>query len=111
MTGYEFSTWMVVPLALPLVILVIREPLHNVLHHHGVFAGGVIGVFLECCIGVMETLTGYFSSTVSFVRRLLWRSSRLTTIRRTIKKANTRINSVLKGLIIQNDSFGIFHTP
>ncbi len=68
MTGHEFSTWMVVPLALPLVILFIREPLHNVLHHHGVFAGGVIGVFLECCIGVMETLTGYFSSTVSFVR-------------------------------------------
>ncbi|MBP5640437.1 MAG: hypothetical protein J6X55_13215 [Victivallales bacterium] len=68
MSGHEFSKWMLVPLALPLVLIFVREPLHNALHHHGLFQGGFIGVFLECCIGVMETLTGYFSSTVSFVR-------------------------------------------
>ena len=68
MTGHEFSTWMYVPLGLPLALLFIREPLHSILHHQPPFEGGLLGVLLESSLGLMETLTGYFSSTVSFVR-------------------------------------------
>ena len=66
--GGQWRDWMVLLPLVPLFLLLLKEPLHNVMHRHGVFHGGAIGVVLESCLGVMETLTGYLSGTVSFVR-------------------------------------------
>lgn len=66
--GGLWQEWMLVLPLIPLLLLLIKEPLHNLLHRHGIFHGGAMGVILESCIGVMETLTGYLSGTVSFVR-------------------------------------------
>lgn len=67
-SGNVPADWMYVLLILPLILLFIKEPIHNVLHKHGMFHGGIFGIILEACIETMETLTGYISGTVSFIR-------------------------------------------
>jgi V/A-type H+-transporting ATPase subunit I len=65
----SIATWQIVLIVAPLVLLFIREPLHNLLHKHGPFHGeSAISVVLEGVIDLMETFTGYISGTVSFVR-------------------------------------------
>jgi V/A-type H+-transporting ATPase subunit I len=66
---HTVKSWHVVLLATPLVLLFIREPLHNFLQKKRLFHGtSVFSTVLEGIIETMETLTGYLSGTVSFVR-------------------------------------------
>jgi len=53
---------------LPLGLLFLREPLHNLLHRQPALQGGAIAVFLEACVQTLETVTVFLGSTVSFVR-------------------------------------------
>ena len=54
----------------PLALLLIRIPLGNLIHHHSLSGeeGGLFSGLLEGVIDTMETLTGYLSGTVSFIR-------------------------------------------
>ncbi len=63
------AIWQIVVIISPLVLLFIREPLHNLLNKRGLFHDeSAFGVLLEGVIDLMETFTGYISGTVSFVR-------------------------------------------
>ena len=63
------AKWQIAVIILPLVLLFIREPLHNLLHKHGLCNGeSLFAIVLEGIIDLMETCTGYMSGTVSFVR-------------------------------------------
>lgn len=68
LTGHAFSQWMLVPLLLPLALLCLKEPIDNLLHRHGLLHGGAFAIALGGCLEILETLTGYMSGTVSFVR-------------------------------------------
>ena len=55
----------------PLVLLFLRGPLRKFVFkakEHGHEEEGFMNMFLEACIELMETFTGYISGTVSFVR-------------------------------------------
>ena len=65
----SIATWQIVLIVTPLVLLFIKEPLHNLLHKHGLFHGeSPFGILLEGVLDLMETFTGYMSGTVSFIR-------------------------------------------
>jgi V/A-type H+-transporting ATPase subunit I len=65
----KFASWQLIFVAIPLLLLFLREPLHNLIHHRNPFyRSSIMDVILEGCIELMETLTGYLSGTVSFVR-------------------------------------------
>ncbi len=66
----KFSPWSLFFIVTPLVLLLIRIPLGNLLHHHSLSGeeGGLFAGLLEGLIDTMETLTGYLSGTVSFIR-------------------------------------------
>ena len=53
---------------LPLALLFIREPLHNLLHRRRALPGDLFTFVLESCIETLETVTAFLGSTVSFVR-------------------------------------------
>jgi V/A-type H+-transporting ATPase subunit I len=53
---------------LPLALLFLREPLHNLLHRRPLLQGGPVALFLEACVETLETVTVFLGSTVSFVR-------------------------------------------
>ena len=54
---------------LPLAILFVREPLHNILARKDhIFEQDIFSFFLSSCMEVMETLTTFLGSTVSFIR-------------------------------------------
>ena len=54
----------------PLVLLFLHRPVLNLLRHHSIGGkeGSAASVLMESVIEVMETLSGYLSGTVSFVR-------------------------------------------
>ncbi|MBT3376768.1 MAG: hypothetical protein HN742_14920 [Lentisphaerae bacterium] len=58
----------VVVIVIPLALLFIREPLHNMLHRSSPFHGGAVSILVEACVETMETLTAFLGGTVSFVR-------------------------------------------
>jgi len=65
----SFAPWQLLFVALPLLLLFLREPLHNLVRHRNPFhESSFMDLFLEGSIELMETLTGYLSGTVSFVR-------------------------------------------
>ncbi len=66
----RFHVWSLVFIVTPLVLLLIRIPLGNLLKHHSLSGeeGGLFSGLLEGLIDTMETLTGYLSGTVSFIR-------------------------------------------
>ena len=65
----KFAAWQLIFVAIPLLLLFIREPLHNLIYHRNPFyRSSFMDLVLEGCIELMETLTGYLSGTVSFVR-------------------------------------------
>ncbi len=65
----QFAAWQLLFVAVPLLLLFLKEPLHNLICHRNPFyQSNVFNVFLEGGIELMETLTGYLSGTVSFVR-------------------------------------------
>lgn len=65
----SFALWQLLFVAVPLLLLFLKEPLHNLIHHHNPFyQSSCFNVVLEGSIELMETLTGYLSGTVSFVR-------------------------------------------
>lgn len=53
---------------LPLGLLFLREPLHNLLHRQPALQGGPVAVLLEAAVEILETVTVFLGSTVSFVR-------------------------------------------
>jgi V/A-type H+-transporting ATPase subunit I len=53
---------------LPLALLFVREPLHNLLRRRPALHSGIFTFVLEACIETMETVTAFLGSTVSFVR-------------------------------------------
>jgi V/A-type H+-transporting ATPase subunit I len=64
-----FAAWQLVFVAVPLLLLFLKEPLHNWFHHRNpLYRSSFMDMFLEGGIELMETLTGYLSGTVSFVR-------------------------------------------
>ncbi|NLF17138.1 MAG: hypothetical protein GX595_07760 [Lentisphaerae bacterium] len=52
----------------PLGLLFVREPLHNLLHRRKALHGDLFTFILEASIETMETVTAFLGSTVSFVR-------------------------------------------
>ncbi|MCQ2396732.1 MAG: V-type ATP synthase subunit I, partial [Lentisphaeria bacterium] len=66
----RFNSWSLVFIIAPLVLLLIRIPLGNLIKHHSLSGeeGGLFAGLLEGVIDTMETLTGYLSGTVSFIR-------------------------------------------
>lgn len=64
------ASWEVALIVAPLVLLFIGHPIHNLIHHHSIGDkdNGAINVIIGGAIEIMETLTGYLSGTVSFVR-------------------------------------------
>lgn len=64
-----FKVWMLLMPCLPLLLLLLREPIHNLVVHHNLFNGeGAMNVIIESIIETMETLTNYMSGTISFIR-------------------------------------------
>lgn len=65
-----FNSWSLFFIIAPLVLLLIRIPLGNLIHNHSLSGeeGGLFSGLLEGAIDTMETLTGYLSGTVSFIR-------------------------------------------
>lgn len=61
-------TQAIIVIVVPLALLFIREPLHNVLRHRDPFRGGLVNILVEACVETMETLTAFLGGTVSFVR-------------------------------------------
>jgi V/A-type H+-transporting ATPase subunit I len=55
-------------IVLPLALLFLREPLHNLLHRRRLLEDNPFSFVLEACIETMETLTAFLGNTVSFVR-------------------------------------------
>jgi V/A-type H+-transporting ATPase subunit I len=59
---------------LPLVVLLLKGPIQLIMHrrqkrrHSDDEEEGILNIIIEACIELMETLTGYISGTVSFVR-------------------------------------------
>ncbi len=53
---------------LPLALLFLREPLHNLLHRRRPLEGGLLTFLLEASVETLETVTVFLGSTVSFVR-------------------------------------------
>jgi len=65
----QFATWQLLFVAIPLLLLFLREPLHNLIYHRNpLYRSSFMDMVLEGSIELMETLTGYLSGTVSFVR-------------------------------------------
>jgi V/A-type H+-transporting ATPase subunit I len=65
----SLALWQLLFVAVPLLLLFLKEPLHNLFHHHNPFyQSSFLNVVLEGGIELMETMTGYLSGTVSFVR-------------------------------------------
>ncbi len=65
----SFAAWQLVFVAVPLLLLFLKEPLHNWFYHRNpLYRSSFMDLFLEGSIELMETLTGYLSGTVSFVR-------------------------------------------
>ena len=58
----------VLVIVLPLALLFIREPLHNLLHKRKLLHSDPFSFALEACIETLETLTAFLGSTVSFAR-------------------------------------------
>ncbi len=71
LTG-RYAIWQIVLLVLPLAVLFLAHPLHELVGASHAAAGeekpSLFALLLESCIELMETLTGYLSGTVSFVR-------------------------------------------
>ncbi len=65
----SFAVWQLIFVAVPLLLLFLKEPLHNWFYHRNpLYRSSFMDLFLEGSIELMETLTGYLSGTVSFVR-------------------------------------------
>lgn len=58
----------VLVIVVPLGLLFLREPLHNLLRRRRLLHGDPFSFVLEACIETMETVTAFLGSTVSFVR-------------------------------------------
>lgn len=68
--GHPLAWWEITLILLPLAVLCIKEPLHNIIHYHKLTGkeGSLLDMALECAVETMETLTGYMSGTLSFIR-------------------------------------------
>ena len=64
------ALWQILLMAAPLVVIFLAHPVHNLIHHKRIGGedGSAFGVLLGGVIEIMETLSGYLSGTVSFVR-------------------------------------------
>jgi V/A-type H+/Na+-transporting ATPase subunit I len=62
------SAHIVLLIVVPLTLLFIREPLHNLLRHRKMLHSDPFSFLLEACIETLETVTAFLGSTVSFVR-------------------------------------------
>jgi V/A-type H+-transporting ATPase subunit I len=58
----------VLVIVIPLALLFIREPLHNLLRRRKLLHDDLFSFVLEACIETLETLTAFLGNTVSFVR-------------------------------------------
>ncbi len=56
----------------PVIGWSIKEPIEHFLNHekgeNGKTSGGLIGVFMESCVGAFEAILSYLANTISFVR-------------------------------------------
>ena len=66
----HFATWQLALVLTPLVLIFLSGPIHHFLHKPkaGEEKEGLFNVVLEGVVETLETLTGYLSGTVSFVR-------------------------------------------
>lgn len=64
------SGWNLLLIAAPLLLIFLKGPIYNLIHHRSVGneEDSAFNVLLEGVIEIMETLTGYLSGTISFVR-------------------------------------------
>ncbi len=63
----RLATSGIVVIGIPLLLLALRGPLARLLHRDEEH-GGLLNLILGCLLDLMETITGYMSGTVSFVR-------------------------------------------
>ena len=70
MVTKEFKPWQIALVLTPLVLIFLSGPIHHFLHkpQAGEEKEGLFNVVLEGVVETLETLTGYLSGTVSFVR-------------------------------------------
>ncbi len=67
----HFPVWAAILIALPLLVLAMKVPVQKMLARRSGRSeeeNGIMGEVLETAIELMETLTGYMSGTISFVR-------------------------------------------
>ena len=66
----RFASWQLVFVLVPLALIFLSGPIHHFLHKpkEGEEKAGLFNVVLEGVVETLETLTGYLSGTVSFVR-------------------------------------------
>ncbi|MFA6815825.1 MAG: V-type ATPase 116kDa subunit family protein [Lentisphaeria bacterium] len=64
-----FQPWYLYLILVPLSLIFLKLPLHNLIYHHNPFyEEGFIGTILQASVEILETLTGFLSGTISFVR-------------------------------------------
>jgi len=64
-----FQPWTLALPLVPLILLLFREIIHNLLFHRNLFNGeSAFTVAVESIVETMETLTNYLSGTLSFIR-------------------------------------------
>lgn len=71
----KLPSWAIALVILPLVLLLLKGPIQLIMRRRQKRRpgseeeeGGILNIIIEACIELMETLTGYISGTVSFVR-------------------------------------------
>ncbi len=70
----KLAPWAIGLVVLPLVVLLLKGPIQLIVRrrqkrrHSDDEEEGILNIIIEACIELMETLTGYISGTVSFVR-------------------------------------------
>jgi V/A-type H+-transporting ATPase subunit I len=67
--GGAFYTYDIIFLAIPLGLLVLREPIHHIIYSkRPILHSGIAGFIMEGMIEIMESVSYYISNSLSFVR-------------------------------------------
>ena len=64
-----FNIFTIIPfVAIPLLLIFLKEPIHRKVHHHKMFPAGFGGFFVEAFFELFEIILSYLTNTMSFLR-------------------------------------------
>ncbi|MDY0346033.1 MAG: V-type ATPase 116kDa subunit family protein [Acholeplasma sp.] len=64
-----FNILTIIPfVAIPLLLIFLKEPIHRKVHHHKMFPAGFGGFFVEAFFELFEIILSYLTNTMSFLR-------------------------------------------